>query len=227
MKKAITLSIFILVLAGGAFALNPPPFTFSIGGGIFYAGDYKEAEASRQTTLSSVPIEYSPYGKTDLSSFGFFGFFDATYFEVNLGYFAGQRKTNIVVPTEDSLFTGLIIGVFGKYPFVFGKISVFPLLGVEYQLFLSGRVSGLGPIPISTDTEDFNAFWYKFGFGADFALTETLFLRGEFLYGFRQNTNAEDELERICIAMYPSSPVSVDQGVGHGPSLKFAVGYKF
>lgn len=219
MKRTIALLIFTFVLAGGVFALDPPSLTLSAGGGLFYAGNYKEAEASRKTAL----IEYSPYAKSDLSAFGFFGFFDATYFEVNLGYFFGPGEMNLVVFSDDVVFTGLIIGVFGKYPFIFDKFSVFPLLGVEYQLFFSGRYKGPG---MSTDPEDYNAFWFKFGFGADYALTETLYLRGEFLYGFRPNNNAENDLESNYIAAY-SPALSVDQGVGHGPSLKFAVGYKF
>jgi hypothetical protein len=219
MKKAFILPVLIFVLAGEIFALDIPKMRLSRGGGLFYAGNYKRMEATAGTYL----IE----AKSSLSAFGFFGFFDATFFEVDFNFFFGPGEVELRAPgflaeEVDSSFTGLGFGLLGKFPFVFNKFSVFPLLGFEYQVFFGGDYEYLLE---NNDPWDFNAFWFKFGLGADYAVTDAFYVRGEFLYGFRTKNQFEKDTESFVRNQSPL--VHVKHGPGHGPSLKFAMGYKF
>ena len=129
----------------------------------------------------------------------------------------------------------------GKYPFnLTEKISLFPLLGIEYQVsisqrrrpsggFIYDRINGLQEE--DKDGQAFeksiwNSFWINLGVGTDFIIVKGLFVRGELLYGFRLMTPYEkDGLEQTKVIIGDNDPKLA--GLTSGPSLRLGVGYRF
>jgi hypothetical protein len=148
---------------------------------------------------------------------------------------------------EDEKGTGyemmLGISLMGKYPFALSeKWALFPMLGAEYLVALAERRRPEGgkihdrpdgdlaadldkderPYPLSA----WNSVLIKIGAGADYTLTRSLFLRGEFFYGFRLQTKYETgALEMVKDRFNIPSPKFF--GLTSGPSLRIALGYCF
>ena len=117
---------------------------------------------------------------------------------------------------------GLGFGILGKYPFNFGKVTAFPLLGVEYRLALSVKDENgkrVDDYP-GLSSGDFSAFWFQFGGGLDYALTDALYLRGSALYGIRLANKFE---ENTIDDVYDLPKTRL----GHGPAVTVALGCKF
>ncbi|MDR1868659.1 MAG: hypothetical protein LBQ82_01590 [Treponema sp.] len=183
-------------------------------------------------------------------SFGFFGGSgnSKTSMDVN--------STFMTIPTvsleTNMSYMGLSIGFLGKYPFrINDKLSIFPLFGIDYQIMLSVKdedgnegISSLtnmlsilslagvvdnetlsiisGSIPDSK-SGDFSALWFKFGAGADYSFNDKIYLRVEALYGFR----LANKFEKDMVDAMNSYNIEADSRLGHGLSVKAAVGYRF
>jgi opacity protein-like surface antigen len=117
------------------------------------------------------------------------------------------------------------VSLLGKYPIALGeKLTLFPLLGFDWNIFLSGK---MGDSDINRDDladmigddykDTLDAFLIDLGLGVDFALTDALYLRASFLYGFKLNSKMEQEYVDDYDAKIFTS----------GPTLKIGVGYKF
>ena len=190
MKKVIAVLVLLAIAAVGAFAQE---FSMSAGGG--FQSDY------------GVPLQKGTEGfEREIS---IFGFFDATYAEINAALGYGQN-------TEDtgSDHIDLQLAVLGKYPFQFGSVAFFPLLGARFVL----------PVWLKEDIPGFNAtdlayIGLQAGVGFDFFLTRKsftrkLFIRTELLLnvdfkGFSRFYDGYDTIQKI------------------GPSFKLGAGYKF
>jgi hypothetical protein len=217
MRRRIFLGLVLAaVTAGGAFALPEPKL--SVGAGGYFTSDFGGG------------VETSGFGqtmtlKTPYAGGGGFAFFDATYAELSLGIFGGdgkwKRELGRYSSETDMSYTGLDIGLLGKYPFeISEKFSVFPLLGITYRAMLSQKDSNGNK---SKDPEDFSALWFRLGGGGDFYFTDHVYLRGGLLYGFRvKNTFEKDQVDS-----WSSPIVDAKARLGHGLELKIAVGYQF
>jgi opacity protein-like surface antigen len=110
-------------------------------------------------------------------------------------------------------FSALDLSLLGKYPFSLGRITVFPLLGFDYQIVVSAKVDGVK----ADKPGDLSSFGFDFGGGLDFPLTDHLFLRGELLYAIRlPSKNLKDAKDASPDSKYI---------LGNGPTIKIAVGY--
>jgi hypothetical protein len=186
------------------------------------------------------------YKATDYNSTlvggGFYGFFDATYIEANLGLLLGNEnydkklsgKLGDLDFSKGYDITALKIGIFGKYPFqVGGKAAVFPMIGLDIMLPLGGKILGKDKNDSEFDSESrsdfdkmFTQVWVKFGVGADFYATDNVFIRPEFMYGIRFNT--EDETKSIGKYEPDSKDPKYFRSIfGHGLDIRVAVGYRF
>jgi hypothetical protein len=149
----------------GEAAAAGPKFTLSAGGGgVFVTGFGGRHEGNDAETLF-----------VDLGG-GAFMFLDATFAELSVGYTVGRTFTRTKSggqTTEDWVALSVLdVDLLGKYPFnVNDRISVFPLLGVNYQYAFS---SG-----------DENTRMIRLGAGMDFKVTEKLYLRPQLLSGIR------------------------------------------
>ena len=66
----------------------------------------------------------------------------------------------------------------------------------------------------------FTQIWFKLGLGADIPLAGSFYVRPEFLYGIRLNT--EWESDYLDTASKTTSRI-----IGHGLDVHLAIGYKF
>jgi opacity protein-like surface antigen len=208
-KKWFSILVLAAIVVGGAFAL--PEFRLSAGGnGDFMAlfgstkvGDYKS--------------------KTHTIGGGFAAFFDVTYAEIGLGMDFANQKDPDDDDDEGTNLTYFSISLLGKYPIALGeKVTLFPLLGFDWNIFTGGKEKNHDEKIKRNDLPDdyksmYDAFLIDLGIGADFALTDALYLRGSFLYGFKLNSKYErDVADEFDAKIFTS-----------GPTLKIGIGYKF
>ena len=214
-KKCLLALILAVFITGGAFAV--PDLTFSIGAGGYFTSDFGGGV---------VGISRGRAMETPYFGGGGFIFLDATFAELSLGFFrAGGNVTSemrygdINERVRMSWFVeGLDIGLLGKYPFVIdNRLTLFPLLGINYRIIFYSRVDG----DSICAPGDFNALWFKFGGGLDFAVNNNIFLRGQALYGFRARNRRERDLVRDDISE------NARARLGHGLTIKLGVGYRF
>jgi hypothetical protein len=131
---------------------------------------------------------------------------------------------------EDISTVNLNIGLLGKYPFAIkNKLSLFPLLGIDYQICLSAKDEDGDELDFyGNKAGDLSALWFKFGVGLDVALTEKLYLSFEALMGIRPpNAFEKDMKDRFEDYFTGDVDVKVDETIAGGMSAKLAVGYKF
>jgi opacity protein-like surface antigen len=245
MKKRIAAGLGLLFLA---FPVFPQDFSVSAGaGGIFTMGLGGGVGGTMTDSYMGQSQEVNLLAKDEQTGFGGFAFIDATYAELGVAFVTGPAKfisesggavagagANISAKVElEGSFSAINISLLGKYPFSLGdSFTLFPLAGIDYQMFLS-RKDPDGNEYKNKDGEespgDFSSLWFKAGAGADFMLTENLFIRAEFLYGIRlQNKFDKDAKESLDegFSQYPDSP-DFKIELGHGPTAKIALGYKF
>jgi hypothetical protein len=102
------------------------------------------------------------------------------------------------------------------------------MLGIDGQIALADyddnmkndfqKVANMG-YKMPNVGEFWNSMWIKAGVGADFALTDNLFIRCQALYGFKFNSKYENDM-----ADYWEENL---KGVANGFNLKLALGYTF
>jgi hypothetical protein len=227
-KKCFTVLVIATVLAGGVSAQS----LLSAGAGGFIGGDSGGGIESSSTVFgmsSKTTFEMPYFGG------GGFAFLDAKYAELSLGIYSGKGKFKMTneglgfttSAENDVSRTNFNIGLLGKYPFgISEKISVFPLLGMDYAITLSAKDKDGEDIFANSDnkTSDLNALWFKFGGGADFSLVNKLYLRLEAMYGVRLANKFEKDLKESAEKNMIDSEVKTLPG--HGVTVKLAVGYK-
>ena len=193
----------------------------------------------------------------DRINYGGFLFFDMTYAVLSVMYQGGNSNYAESVQYPDGSFltndkgigkeSSIGISLMGKYPFtITEKIKLFPMLGVEYHFVLSQKRNPDddgddywynrqdGEWPADRDKNDkpyklsaWNSIWVNVGLGADFFLTNSLFLRGEFTFGFRMPTT----YEMGALEVVKQKPTNIKDpsmsGLTGTPSIKISIGYRF
>ncbi len=183
--------LFVLViasLAAGAFALD-----FGVGGGLSAASVCQKFSAEQYLVWDSYTDQFTTV------PWGFAAFLDATYGQMSLGlrthgnthekWTGVNGGFTLSDDVDDNYCTGyLSIGLLGKYPFHLGKLSVFPLLGIEYDLNLWAKDETGADRKASMTAQqiaDLDQFWFKAGAGMDFSLAKNLSLRSELTLGIK------------------------------------------
>ncbi len=195
MKKLLVVPLLIC-LATAAFAID---LSAGIGGnvGAFSSTYHYEEWVVDQWTerWTTVPFEFSAY-------------FDATYGQAAIGFRANGSTHYVLKWTagafsydntasniEDNNRSGFLsLALLGRYPFTLGSVTLFPLLGIEYDLNLYYQdETGVDLKASMTDQEktDLNQFWLKFGVGADIGVYKGLYVRPLALLGFKVLNSAE------------------------------------
>jgi len=213
MKKSVLILILIILAAAGAFAQS---FSISAGaGGLF---DWSFNNGVEEKISGDKYYE----GLRNMS-FGGFAFFDATYAEFDLSFTYGLIKAVIDEPGNSSSSDGgkmlqVGAGLLLKYPLDFGKITFFPLIGANYNVVLSYKISG---ISIGSSAIDVLKRWSQIGLlggaGFDLSISGPLFLRIEALY----------QLRFASKGMKDSASGDAYATLGMGPLVKAGVGYRF
>ena len=229
-KKVLLVLVLAAIVTGGAYAQLISQISFSAGGGGFIGGDFGGG------------IEMSQSGEKGSYEYPYFGgggfiFCDATYAELSLGFFGGSGKAKMSgggqSAESDFSIASFNIGLLGKYPFAIDdNLTVFPLLGIDYQIVLSFKDEDGDEHKDFDNNEapgDFSALWFKFGGGADYSLTGNIFLRAQALYGLRIPNKFENDMVDLFkeLGSLSASSVDVKTLLGHGLTVKVAVGYRF
>ena len=237
MKKAFCIGI-LAVLCGNLWAAE---FSLSAGAGGLVGGLFTRYKAT--SGLDKIKQEVNQF------NYGGLVFFDATYAELAVTIQGGANsyeETMIQLGNPTPMAgkgweTMLGFSLLGKYPFnPAEKFSIFPLIGIEYQLSLAQKRRKDGGITYKrTDgvyeydkynlpykNSVWNSFWIHVGVGTDFKFIKSFFLRSELLYSFRLMTDYEsDGLEKMKKVLGDPSPSL--GGLTSGPSLRLSAGWRF
>jgi opacity protein-like surface antigen len=145
---------------------------------------------------------------------GFFAFFDVKYVECDLGL-------NFLKDADADLsMTSVEMQLVGKYPIIMSeRLAMLPLIGVSFRMVLAQNPSVEGESSVEMQSN----VWFKWGWGADFALTERIYLRPRILYGI--GTNSKTQKEQID--HQNRNTKMIEQIINHGFDVGFAVGYRF
>ena len=181
----------------------------------------------------SLKNDYGSYSVPWMGA-GFGAFFDASYAEVSLGFTFSNGKD--VAKDKDGKkekdfeqdpfsVTYLNLSLLGKYPIDLGSMVVFPAVGFDYAIGLSGKEDGKDMFKDQDEDEkkysatDMSQFWIKFGGGMDYGLSEAIFLRAKLLYGIGFASKiASDEVKDYK---------ETDNMLSHGLQVGVGVGFKF
>jgi len=205
MKKFIVVTILLALAAGGAFA----QLSMSAGGGALF--DFSTNNGAKDGgDLEGFRI----------LSFGGYVFFDATYVEADVYFAYGKntayQKVGGSSDSEDSgSSTQLGFSLLGKYPIELGSITIFPLLGVNYNMVLVYKYPGGDEFKDSI--EKLSQFGILGGIGMDYFITDSLYLRAEGLFHLRFPTKRWND----------SAVDGAKATLGMGPVVKVGLGYKF
>ena len=224
MKKVISVLVLTALVTAGAFAVD-----MSVGGGLFYdlslLGGMKDDDGASMTFPNH--------------SFGASVFFDATYVAVDLNFGIGfslegtqkdkdGKKADKADEYHGSQFVNFGFGLIGKYPIELDALTVFPLVGVTYNMVLSssspkytadGKYDGREKDKYEGDEKisDLNQLGFVLGVGGDFDITEQLYFRGMLAAHLRlPNKEVKDFAKDFEVSAVPNI----------GPRLTLAVGYK-
>jgi opacity protein-like surface antigen len=249
MKKRIC-TIFLILTVAAAFGAD---FSLRAGAGGIFGGFFTRYTLSADGTVDGDRIKINAGQETNQLNYGFFAFFDATYGEFSVFYqngvntweesytIAGLDNSRLRPNSGEGWESVLGFSLLGKYPFNLNtQVTVFPLLGVEYQISLKqertqsdgwvyDRADGLREKDKDNNAyllHDWNSLWVNLGGGADFNLSGNFFLRGVLLYGIRTMTPYEIKNLDLMKAM-AGDPKPKLTGLTSGPSVRISVGYRF
>jgi hypothetical protein len=218
-KKVVLALLMAALLVGGAFAEG---FSMSAGGGLLF-------DLSGNNGIKADDY-YMGYRNL---SFGGYGFFDATYAEVDVSFAYGMLKPvyegdgleDVMGGGADPSVLQLGFSLLGKYPIELGSITLFPLLGINYNMVLSYSVDGAS----YDNAGDFSQLGFLGGVGADFGLSDSLYLRVEGLFQLRLASKYQDDSVDGLKALANAFNLDLDPSTtfGMGPRIKVGVGYKF
>lgn len=192
----------------------------SVGAGGFFSSDFGGGVAAGGKEW---PMPY--YGG------GAYLYFDFVYGEIAAGLSGGGGKAKVANMPENNPYmpdmsrTYVNIGAYLKYPFDAESVKFFPLLGLDYDASISGKLkyadgsetplSGKGGLPKAATL---SAFWFKLGGGVDVGMGRSAYLRGELTYGWRRYSQYEKIL---------ADALSAKTKFGNGLTFKTGVGVKF
>jgi len=224
MKRGISVLALLAIVATGAFAQG---FSMAAGGGALF--DYSLNNGFK-VSIDVAGIRGSSVATVQNLSIGGYGFFDATYAEMDVSFAYGRITGKYEANGALAWMTDMDLGVgnalqlgftlLGKYPIGLGSFTLFPLLGADYNIVLSYK-NKYGNYDKHMDLSQFGLLA---GAGLDFPFGSALFLRAEALFHFR----FFDKLTNDAIKGFDTSyGGSLDKKYGMGPRIQIGLGYKF
>lgn len=176
------------------------------------------------------------------TGWGLFGFFDATFVTASAAVIFNRVRHTVAIPYMPNIapdllgeeehsfnFTQLNLAIFLRYPFEIAQgWTIFPLLGIDGQIALADfddnmrrdfqYIANMG-YDMPTVGEFWNSLWIRFGVGVDRQITESLFVRGEALYGFKLPSRYERRMRDFWQEEL--------RGMSNGFHIRLALGYTF
>jgi len=217
MKKFISVLILLALAATGAFA------QISVGGGFLF--DLSTNNGFEYTvTVPFTNLKRDYYDGNDITSYGGFAFLDVSFAELGVSFAYGDpTRVSIIdgdkttIESDGGSLTQLGLSALGKFPVKVGPLTVFPLLGVNYNMVLSIKNDNGDSVD---DPGDWSQFGILGGIGVDFFFTSNLFLRAEALCNLRFPSKAAKDMADAVPLVEP------DTTLGIGPQLKVGLGFR-
>lgn len=213
MKKGLVVLVLSVFLAGGVFA-SPfqQPIQLSTGGGFLFDMGINNLDINAPLGAGGV------YDVRNLG-FGAWGFFDITFAELSIAVMGGYSGLGFLVGDVDGSFVALDFSLLGKLPISVGRHSAFfPLLGIGYNLVLAADYDGFS----FNNPSELSTFRLQFGLGADFGISQTIFIRtsllGAYRFAPRYLRDIADIAERV-------PGISTDTS-GFGGTFKIGIGFR-
>ncbi|MDR2509905.1 MAG: hypothetical protein LBC77_04590 [Spirochaetaceae bacterium] len=240
MKKFTAVFAAFVLSASAVFALDIPIIA-GVGLDIDLNITTYEAKHRFLTGLDGT-VSY-----TILNGGGFF-FFDVHYLSADIGF---SGLYNFVLGNDElSKYSGGIdrydatlsggtvnFSLLGKYPFEFDGYYIYPILGIEGRLCISMRYTEDSIYDqkkkgdsYQGDATDWSAFWFRVGAGADFYLSDSLFIRTQLTFGIKLNTARENTILKRLVSTgvdLNGSDFKEASAFGAGGKLTVAIGYNF
>jgi len=189
MKSKVVILLALFCLPTIFLAAQAPEVKLSLGGGVYFDVGVPMWDASEGAVIGV----------------GGYGFFDFTYAEVDVGI--GYYRL-----TDAEIYgAALNLGVLLRYPFDFGNFAIFPLLGARFTIPLTQSYDGNSVDGFNTS--DNIRLGLQGGFGMDFPLNNSWYLRASALANFDFFAPGEDPGDDT---LYSISPM-----------IKVGIGYKF
>jgi len=224
MKKSILVLALLAILATGAFAQG---FSMAAGGGLLF--DWSLVGNGYKGTIDVPGMPGSYEANVRNLSIGGFGFFDATYAELDVSFAYGRLTAKSVGSYYGSSF-GVNVGanalqlgftLLGKYPIGLGGFTLFPLLGADYNIML---IQWDKDNPSYDRAGESNQFGLLAGAGLDFPFGSALFLRAEAMFHLRFPSKIwRDVAATTSVGGYHAFKATY----GMGPRIQIGLGYKF
>jgi opacity protein-like surface antigen len=228
--KKITAILVIFIFVGAALSAQTNP-----SAGFMALGDLSFGNGIRAPSVQQ--------SKTfQLQNFNFGGgmFFDVTYVEIFLGCTYGRiievkKDHNLTVAggqpnTTFRKFQGNAVeaglSVLGKYPIELDAITIFPILGLNYNVFiLTWDAKG---DKIANALKTFSQFGFQAGAGFDYDLSNNIYFRFEALFQLRLvGNNLKNYGINILNWHITSTKGNYSSFPGIGPVIKAGLGIKF
>lgn len=249
MKKSVFLPVLAMILGGSLWAGD---FTFSAGAGGLVGGLFTRYNLKADGIKDGTQIKVDAGQEMNQFNYGALLFVDFVLGELSVNIQSGMNNWQQILdidglnsnkPSKGKGWESMLgFTLLGKYPFHLGdQMTFFPLLGMEYQFALvQERTQADGWVYDRTDglreknekngkayrMSDWNSLFIDIGGGLDYAITQKIFVRGEFLYSIRLMTPYEvKNLENIKIMTGDSNPKL--KGLTSGPNLRLSAGYRF
>ncbi|GBU23323.1 hypothetical protein R80B4_03240 [Fibrobacteres bacterium R8-0-B4] len=171
--------------------------------------------------------------KMPYTAVGAYLFFDAVYAEAFLGYASGngQWTSRSVADPQNLPYMPracVTAGASVKYPFpVYDRVKLFPLLGLDYEMSISGSLKNVNGSDYAFDGADgrpaansLSSLWLKLGAVIDFDMGKTLYLRSEVIYGARAANSFEQfSADRLHSGAWAEFGQGVAVKIGAGVKL--------
>jgi len=223
MKKSI---LTIALICGMALLAGAQDIKLSAGAGVNFQPNSLNLKAEQ----SPVIMEYGQ----NATSLGINAFFDATYAVVNVEYAtqlgksknkssaSGYPGATTTETEQETNYTYLNIGLLGKFPITVAQgISVFPLLGVEYDLNLGAKDKETKK---DDQKADLNDLFVVAGVGADIGLDSVvkgLYVRPLATFGYNLTGVATDPSITKNFTGWTISGVSYKMNLGVNVGFTF------
>jgi hypothetical protein len=210
MKKSLVFAVLVC-LSAVVFAQQ-----LSVGAGVNLSPVSVTMKGDDYGTTSSTTTSNMTYGAKV--------FIDATYIEAGVGILANSTSYTTDGSSSNGFNgTWLAISALGKYPVPLGSFTIFPMLGIEYDLNLSYYDGTGADIKSAFEAAGYSAdqFWIKGGVGADFSVADKMFIRPSVLIGYKFNSKYEKDIIDTAESLAPGltmtlTTIKVDIGVAVG-----------
>jgi hypothetical protein len=211
MRKILALGVF-LIAASLAFA---EPIQYSTG----LLASWSPLVLDDQTVImtgTTMSMDSS------FAGLGLRAFFDFTYGEVSIGYSGAVTKLNVKVSALGTSMSANVdwaisvvdLRLVGKYPVYFDSFTLFPLIGLEKYLCLSG--SEMGVTFTSDDKSDLSPWFLLAGVEGDFKIANQLYVRTQLTAAY--NLTSKRRSAYYTGVTYQSSygwEIQVAAGIGY------------